>query len=133
MSFSTVTSHELRKFGLIMAFVLMGIMGLAIPLSFGKPLPSLPLAIGSIFLLLAFVKPAFLKFVYIAWMKVGHILGWINTRLILGIIFFIIITPMGLIMRLLGNDPMNKKYDLRRLSYRKKVSSPPINHMEKPF
>lgn len=133
MQLSTVTPLELRKFGLMMAFVLIGIFGLLLPFVFNKAYPPFAIAIGSVFLVFAWIKPTWLKLIYRLWMKIGHVLGFINTRIILGVIFFVIITPIGLIMRLLGNDPMNKKYDRPRLSYRKKVSSPPINHMEKPF
>lgn len=133
MQISTVTPLELRKFGLMMAFVLMIIFGLALPLALGKSLPVLLWGIGSLFLVLAVIKPSLLKLVYVAWMKFGHVLGWINTRIILGVIFFVMITPIGLIMRLFGNDPMNKCYNAKLSTYRKNVKSPPINHMEKPF
>ncbi len=40
------------------------------------------------------------------WMKIGHVLGWINTRLILGLVFFLLVTPTGFVVRLLGYDPL---------------------------
>ena len=39
-----------------------------------------------------------------AWMAFGHVLGWINSRIILGVVFFVVVTPIGLIMRLFGKD-----------------------------
>lgn len=40
------------------------------------------------------------------WMALGHILGVINTGLLLGVVFFLIITPIGWIARLSGHDPL---------------------------
>ena len=39
-----------------------------------------------------------------AWMAFGHVLGWINARIILGIVFFLVVLPIGLVMRLFGKD-----------------------------
>lgn len=130
---NAVSSHELRKFGLMMAFVVMGLIGLAYPLLFDKTLATIPFVIGTPFLFLALTKPSWLKWVYTLWMKIGHVLGYINSRIILGIIFFIMITPIGIIMRLVGNDPMNKCYNKNAATYRKKITPPSIKHMEKPF
>jgi hypothetical protein len=73
-----------------------------------------------------------LKIIYTPWMKFGHILGFINTRIILGFIFFVMITPMGLVMRLMGKDPMCRKLD-GSASYRKISASQTKEHMERPF
>lgn len=74
-----------------------------------------------------------MKFLYQGWLKIGHLLGWINTRIILAILFFVLITPLGKILRACGKDPLKKHYDPHLPSYRKIVIPPPINHMEKPF
>ena len=50
-------------------------------------------------------------------MKLGHILGWVNSRLILGLIFLIVVQPIALIMRLFGHDPLRTK-KLDKKSYR---------------
>jgi hypothetical protein len=52
----------------------------------------------------ALVYPRLLAPLYKGWMKFGHVLGWINARIILGLVFFVMVTPIGLIMRLLGKD-----------------------------
>lgn len=51
------------------------------------------------------------KSLYHTWMKFAHILGWVNTRIILTIIYFVIITPLSLIFKLVGKDPMNRYFD----------------------
>ena len=55
------------------------------------------------------VAPHFLKFPYKLWMRIGHVLGWINSRIILGLVFIIILQPIALIMRAKGYDPLRKK------------------------
>ena len=50
-------------------------------------------------------------------MKFGNVMNWINTRLILGVMFYGIFLPIGLCMRLFGKDPMQRTLDktLRKL------------------
>jgi hypothetical protein len=43
------------------------------------------------------------------WMKVAHVLGWVNTRILLGVMFYGIFTPFGVVMRLFGRNPMNRR------------------------
>ena len=41
-------------------------------------------------------------------MKLGHALGWINSRIILGLVFIIVVQPIAFIMNLFGYDPLRK-------------------------
>ena len=52
----------------------------------------------------ALIYPKMLAPLYKAWMAFGHVLGWINARIILGIVFFVVVMPIGLVMRLFGKD-----------------------------
>jgi len=52
----------------------------------------------------ALICPRLLAPLYKLWMKFGHVLGWINARIILGVVFFVMVTPIGLVMRLSGKD-----------------------------
>lgn len=49
------------------------------------------------------------KKIYRAWMKFAHALGWVNTRIILTLVYILMITPLSFIFKLLGKDPMNRK------------------------
>ncbi len=129
----TVDRTQLRKFGFILAFGLMGIFGFLFPFLKENALPLWPFAIGGIVLIPTLIAPLWLKAIFIPWMKIGNVLGWINTRIILGIIFYGLVTPMGIVMRLLGKDPMYRRYDKALASYRKKSIQQPPQHMEKPF
>ena len=64
------------------------------------------LSIAAALLLGAAVAPALLRPVYRAWMRLGEVLAWVNTRIILTLIFFLVVTPIGLVMRLFGRSPI---------------------------
>ncbi len=57
----------------------------------------------------ALICPRLLAPLYKSWMKFGHVLGWINARIILGLVFFVLVTPTGLVMRLFGKDPLRMR------------------------
>jgi len=87
------------------------------------------------FLLLApaVVYPRALGPVHRVWMKIGHVLGWINTRIILGFLFYVIVTPVGLILRFRGKDPMQRVFDPRAATYRLPRQERPPSHMRHQF
>ena len=125
--------QELRKFGLIFASGLVLIFGLFFPWLLEKPSPSWPWIAAAGFAGCALVLPQVLKPVFIAWMKFGHVLGWINTRIILGVVFFLIFAPTALLIRLFGKDPMHRQLDATTSTYRVKSEKPPRERMERPF
>lgn len=53
----------------------------------------------------------FLKAIYKGWMKFAHVLGWVNTRIILTLVYFLIFTPLATIFRLIGKDPMERQLE----------------------
>jgi hypothetical protein len=60
--------------------------------------------------LLALVAPPVLRPFFIVWTAIGHVLGWVNMRIILGLAFFGIVTPVGWLARLLRKkDPLQLK------------------------
>jgi multisubunit Na+/H+ antiporter MnhG subunit len=70
-----------------------------------------------IFFVFAFIRPELLKPIYIVWMKFAFVLGWINTRIILIIVFYLVITPVGLLLKLFGKDILDIKIDKTKESY----------------
>lgn len=129
----TPDKTELRKFGFILAGGLIGIFGLLFPWLGERSLPWWPFIAGGVFALAGLVMPAALGPVYRVWMKIGHVLGWINTRIILGVVFFLIFLPVSLIFRVIGKDPMARKLDDETTSYRVESHQPQTDHLEKPF
>lgn len=114
----TAGTKEYRRFGLLVGgiFLLLGIWPLAIRHQPARP--SLLLA-GSALGVLALVAPVALRPVHKVWMMVGALLGWINTRVILALVFYVIVTPLGLVLRACGKDPIrtsvpNGSYRLAR-------------------
>lgn len=124
---------QLRKFGFIL-ITFIGLLGIALPYWRHHSTPTWPWILNALLLIPTLIQPAWLKAIYAPWMKLGHLLGWINTRIILGLIYFIVITPMGILMRLCGKDPMERLFDKQLVSYRKPIATPSDpQHMEKPF
>jgi hypothetical protein len=60
-----------------------------------------------LFALSALTAPGALASVYRWWMRFAEVLGWINTRIILVVIFYLVVTPLGLIMRILRRSPLD--------------------------
>jgi hypothetical protein len=65
--------------------------------------------IGTALVVFGYVAPAMLKWPSAVWWRVAMILGYVNARVILTVAFVLILTPMGLIWRLIGRDPMARK------------------------
>ena len=129
------TEHDpraLRKFGLLVGgiFCLIG----AWPAIYrGQPARWWALAAGVFLIAPALLAPRVLAPVHRAWMLVGEILGWINTRILLGVVFYLVITPMGLIMRLLGKHTMRRGFEPDVESYRVVKRPRPGAHMTRQF
>jgi len=52
-----------------------------------------------------------LRPVYVVWMKFAYALAWVNTRILLSLFYYLVMTPTGLVMRLLGKDILDEKID----------------------
>jgi hypothetical protein len=61
------------------------------------------------------------------------VLGWINTRIILGLVFFTMFAPVALVLRIFGKDPLHRKLDEKAETYRVASTKLPRERMEKPF
>jgi predicted anti-sigma-YlaC factor YlaD len=128
-----LNKHELRKFGLMTGVIVVILFGLFLPWVFGRSYPYWPWVIASILWVLAILAPLALKPIYIGWMKVGHVLGWINTRIILGLMFYTVFFAVGLVLKVLGKDPMSREIDKSIESYRVASRVHSKDHVERPF
>jgi hypothetical protein len=128
-----VDKPYLRKFGYTMAAFIAVVFGLVLPWLWGFKSPTWAWVIGAVFAVLAIVWPMGLGGIYRVWMKLAGILAWINTRIILGLVFIFVFTPIGLVMRIIGKDTLEKSFDANAVTYRKpsKVRKP--NHLERQF
>jgi len=106
---------DLRKFGITIGIILLIITGFL----FWKEKESFQilLTFGVAFCILGITIPFILKPIYWVWMVFATILGWIMTRVILSFLFYIIITPIGLIPRFFGKQFLELRWDKSKESY----------------
>lgn len=107
--------HDLRKFGLMVGGVLI-VLGL---LSFLRHKSNYPYFFwpGIALLVFAAICPRALKPIYIGWMTMAFVLGFIVSNVILTLFFFLIITPIGLAARLFRKDFLSLTLDRQSASY----------------
>lgn len=123
------SDRDLRKFGLVVGgvFATLGLFFLWRHKTFW-PYFLWP---GGVLVLFGTVLPRALKWVYILWMSVAFVLGFVMAHVILTLLFFLIITPMGLAARLIGKDFLSLKLDRSAKSYwiaRQKKSATPADY-----
>ena len=121
-----IPKKTLREFGFLIGFIFPFLIGWILPLFGGHSFRTWTLFISIPSITLAFTKPILLLYPYKAWMKLGHILGWVNSRIILGLVFFIVLQPIAFIMRILGHDPLRTK-KFAQESYREIKTNHKVN------
>ena len=129
----TPDRKTLVTFGLLVGGLVAALFGLLFPWLRGRPFPAWPWGLGAVLALWALGAPALLAPVYRAWMAVGAALGWINTRVLLGAVFYLVVTPIGAVMRMTGRDPLRRAFDPRAGTYRVPSARTPRERMEAPF
>jgi len=122
----------LREFGLVTGGILVALFGLLIPWLLGRAFPLWPWIVMAVLAVWSLAAPLSLRHVYRLWMRFGLVLSRITTPLILGIVFYLLLTPMGLLRRLFGSDPMARKFDGSD-SYRVSSRQAPRKNLERPF
>jgi hypothetical protein len=127
-----VTPKQLRSFGLLVGGIF-AIIGLWPLIWRGEGLRLWAMIATAVLVLPAVVYPTSLKLIYRGWMAVGEVLGWINTRIILSIIFYGVFTPVAIGMRMRGKDPMRRGWDPNLESYREVREPRPGTHMQRQF
>jgi len=111
------SSKEIRKFGLVIAIAL-GVIGSFIYVKFGNfDVVGWLWGIGLLFLILGFILPSVLRPIYKIWMLLAYFIGGIVSRVILTVLFYFVLTPTGLVLRLFGKDVLDKKFEKNRESY----------------
>lgn len=115
----SISKKELREFGFLTGFGIPIFIGWLIPLITGHTFRIWTILIGTPFLFLGIIRPFMLYYPYKLWMALGHILGWVNSRILLGLVFLTILQPIALFMKVFGYDPLriNKK-ERKKISFR---------------
>ena len=104
-----------RNFGLVF-FIACLVVSLW-PLTYGEPIRIWLVIISMVFLILGLMNSKLLTPLNKLWFKFGMILGAIVAPIVMGFIFFLVVTPIGLVMRIMGKDLLNKKYDKKKNTY----------------
>ncbi len=123
----------LREFALVTGGIFAGLFGLFFPWLLSRPYPYWPWILAAVLAAWGLVAPMTLRPVYRIWMRFALLLSRITTPLVLGIVYFLVLTPAALIMRLLGKDPMARRFDENAESYRIRSEKSPKEQMERPF
>ena len=105
----TISKKQLREFGILIGFGFPLLIGWLIPAITGHVFRSWTIWVGVPGLIIGLKLPLLLYYPYKVWMAIGHALGWINSHVILGLVFIIILQPLAYIMRLTGYDPLKRR------------------------
>lgn len=126
-------SKGLRNFGLVTGGILAVLFGLFFPWLLAFRIPLWPWAIGSILVILAMTAPHFLAPVYKWWMRFGLLLGKVTTPVIMAVVFFLVILPYALVLKLRRRDAMARTWDARARSYRVPSRKATKDTLTRPF
>jgi predicted membrane metal-binding protein len=104
-----------RSFGLVFTafFALVGLW----PMIHKRPFRLWALVLSAIFLLVALAAPKILHPLNVIWTHFGRLLAKVTNPIITGIMFYVIFTPAGVVLRLLGKDLLRLKYDRNATTY----------------
>ena len=119
---------DLRQFGLTVGGVLL-IIG-AVLYYFEKSSALYFIIIGGVLFLFAIIYPKVLKPLNKVWMGLAIVLGFIMSRIILTVLFYLVLTPISLLAKIFGKKFMNLKYDESAETYWEKRTIKEKNHLD---
>jgi len=120
MTLLNTNRKDLRKFGLVMAgaFAALGaFLWWRGDFAFWPIISLFFWGIGGVFLLVALLAPIVLSPLEWVWMKLAHVMGFVMTRVLLSLVYFVAVTPIGLVFRILRKDLLQRKFDANAESY----------------
>jgi len=134
MKTNNLRVKDLRKFGIILSIILAVLGGVHYLNAHIIVYPWFLAFAVAVMVLVAFV-PKMLEPVYVIFIKVARAIGWFNTRVVLVMVYYLLITPIGFLLKVFKGDPLNRKIDKDADSYWiKRVKSTSIREdLEKQF
>ena len=108
----------IRNFGFILSGILFALGILAFLRGHSQHWIEWPLSVS--ILVLTLVAPIAVSYIYRPWMLVAEVISWVLLRVILGVFFYLVLSPAGMIMRLSGKDILDQKIDHQATSYWRK-------------
>ncbi|MBK8189579.1 MAG: sxtJ [Vampirovibrionales bacterium] len=128
-----LSRRQLRDFGLLFAGLLALMFGVLRPWLGHHPAPSWVFPTAGVIAALALIVPSAMFPLYWTMMRIGDFIGPIVSRVILALMFYAAVLPIGLLMRASGADPMRRKLEAQADSYRVVSPQRPTTHWEKPW
>ena len=128
----SMDAKALKSFGLMMTWAFPLFIGIIAPWLISLPLQWWTLWVSLFFVSLALIAPKLLYWPYKIWMFVAGIIGFINTRLLLGVTFYLLIFPIGLVLKL-TNKLQFKKTNQQHSNYVVRRDKIAKNQLEQPF
>ena len=122
----------LRRFGLTMGAIIAGLFGLFFPWLLERAVPMWPWLLAAILIAWGLIAPSSLNPVYRTWMRFGLLLNKITSPVIMSLVFFLAVTPMGLVRRMFGHA-VPKHRDATATSYRIMSKKANPEDLERPF
>ena len=104
-----ISKKRLREFGLLLGFGFPILIGWLLPSLTGHGFRVWTIFIGAPAFIIGITSPRLLFYPYKKWIALGNALGWVNSRIILSLVFIIVLLPISIIMRLIGYDPLRTK------------------------
>ena len=128
-----MNAGELRKFGVSTGAIVAVLFGMVIPWIWDLRYPLWPWVILAVLGGWGLIAPTSLRPVYRTWMRIGLLISKITTPIIMGIVFFALFVPVGVVIRIFGRDPMARKFDADAPTYRVESDHQPGGTLEKPY
>jgi ABC-type uncharacterized transport system permease subunit len=108
---------DLRWFGVVVG-AFCGVAGALFHWKFDAPVAAkVAWGIGIAVPAVYYAAPSLRRVMYVGWMYAFWPLGWVLSHLIMGVTYYLVITPIGLILRATGKDPMRRRFDRGARSY----------------
>ena len=122
----------LREFGITIGAMIAGLFGLFFPWFLERAWPVWPWVTFTVLGVWSLIAPLSLRPIYRGWMRIALLFGKIMTPIIMGIVFYLLITPIALFRKLMGRDAMARVFDDAE-SYR--VPSEPLreDYLKRPY
>jgi hypothetical protein len=117
---------ELRQFGFLCVLFFGGLAawyGYSNGLTTGVKILLAAATVGGV---LGAVAPQLLKWIFVGWIIAVFPIGWTISHLLLGFIYFVVLTPIGFLIRMLGHDPMNRRIERDAKSYWQTHETAPV-------
>lgn len=120
-------ARELRMFAALLMLFCVGVAGFWNWKSGQAIGPLILIGVSWAVSLIGLLIPSAIRWLYVSWMLATFPIGWAISHLLLAAIFFGVIMPIGLFLRMLGRDPMQKSFDRLATTYWIARSSEPTD------